>query len=169
MAYEPTASNKLDKMILVDLNKTSSTAVHDVGYKTGGSDGKEYQFDYYQSSGVAAAAGGPMVWVNTTGDYVVTSDTSDGDAEGSFAGVGVIDQANADSIYCWLQTKGLVDSALVGTGVAAGDHVYVGQSDVFESVEDDYSSTTENVLRAVGIATTAPSGSGTSTASILLW
>ena len=171
MAYEVPDSHefKAGNLLLCDIDATTSTAVHDAGYEADTDDGKVFVFKYYQSSGVAAAVGGPMVSLASSKSHVVTSDTSDSDAEGSFAGVATVIQGNSNNVYCWLQKKGVVKNALVASTVAAGDQVYVGQSEVFAAVEDDISSVSATALRAVGIAETAAAGAGTSTATVLLW
>lgn len=156
MAYSVPAPRLIKKgVILLDLAGSSATAVHQTGYTVETSDGKEFKFVYYQCGGdaVAAISGAPAVWVNTTADNVVTSDTSAADAEGGgCAGVFASDQANGDDIYLWIQTKGPADDCHLGSGVSAGDLLYVGQADVFEAVEDTFGSDHDIVIFGVAVA-----------------
>lgn len=168
MAYAVTASHLLDNIVLQDLDATSATALHELGYTVHGQDGKDYMYTQYDCSAVAVTAGGqPASWTNSTN--LVTSDTSDGDAEGGAgAGVFTVAQANSDDTFIWIQTKGEVEAALVSTAVAAGDSLYVSQNDEFESVEDVFNSNSATTVHIVAVARTAPSGSGASTANIVL-
>lgn len=148
---------------------SASLSIGSVGQTVRTDDGKEFTLYKYKSSGVAAYAGGPAVLSNSTAAYVCTSDTSDGDA-GGHGGIGVFcaSQANQDAIYLWVQTKGDVNDARVASTVAAGDLIYVGASELFEAVDDNFKSTVDTLYRGIAVAKEAAGGTGVSTADIQL-
>ena len=171
MAFTNPALNTLTREIPQSLAASNSVAQLTVGTTVGSDDGgKEFEYVKYECSGVAAVSGAPAIFSTDTGTVVVTADTSDGDAEGgAFAGVFCSDQANQNGIYLWIQTKGEVPDASVDSGVAAGDMLYVNQSDVFAAVDDNFDSTKDYIFHAVAVAKEAASGaSGTSKADIVL-
>lgn len=173
MAYSVPATHKIVSGGPIQFafdQSASSLTIGEVGQRVQTSDGKEFVLSKYQSSGVAAAAGGPLVFVQTTAAEVVTSDTSDGEADGSsFAGLACVAQANQNNIYIWRQTKGDADDALVASTVAAKDQLYCGASEVFAAIEDNFNSTTSVFYRGVASAKEAAGGTGTSTADIYLY
>lgn len=105
----------LDKPILQDLDSTGvATARHTPGYTVKNKDGREWTYILFDSSGVAAVAGGPAVWAQTTTNKVVTSDVSDAGTLGEgFAGVFM--SVLTDTYYGWIQTKGKVLAKLSST------------------------------------------------------
>ncbi len=169
MAYAVTNSNLLDRPILVDLDSTGvSSQVHEVGTVVRGDDGKAYRFVEFNSSDVAASTGAPAIWQNTTTDYAVTSDTSDGDAEGG-AFAGIFCSVLTDTYYGWIQIEGEADNVHVDSGVSKGDALYVDQSNVLAGIGDAFSSATENVFIQCGVAKTdAAAGDGASTSTVIL-
>ena len=118
-------SDLLDKPILSALTTTGdANAVHKTGYRVRASDGREFMYIKFDSSGVAAVAGAPAVFAQTTGttDIVVTSDVSDG----SLVACGAFLSILTDTYFGWIQTKGLLVGAPVtgsNADTSAGDPV----------------------------------------------
>jgi len=153
MAYSVPNTNVLDNIILCDLDASTANEVHTPGYTVRTKDGREFMFVKYECSGVAAISGAPAIFSGDLSTYVVTSDTSDGDAEGgAFAGIFCSDQADQNGIYLWIQTKGRAPDAHCEDAVAAGDLLYCGQADCFDAIEDAFDSTKNTLFRAVAIA-----------------
>lgn len=160
MAYSVPASHTLDSHILVGLAESTSTAVMSAGTIAETTDGRRFQFVYYQKSGVSAVSGAPAIWVNTTADNVVTSDTSDGDTEGgAYAGVFCQDQSDQNNIYLWIQTKGLAPDCHCESGVVAGDLLFAGQDDCFNAIDDVFFSTSATTYQGVAVAMEADTSS----------
>ena len=177
MAYSVPATNQLDKPILQGLQQSAAAAVHTMGYKVASDDGREFQYVYMQSSDVAMYSARPMVWVDTTADYVVTPDCSDAattmsaGGAGGFAGVATMNNIDVNAAYVWMQTKGLVDSALVSAVVALNDALIAEAENVFDDITPYHTSATSTHWRIVGHALTAAAAGVTSlhsTASIML-
>ena len=132
MAYAVPSTHKLMDPIISALDGTGDTYVEEayVGYKVRTNDAQEFQRVLFTCSGVAATAGAPAVWVDTTEDYVVTSDVSDvADGLMTAAGTGFAGLFTGNNStnrkYMWIQTKGLAADALVSTGVSANDGLVV--------------------------------------------
>lgn len=126
MAFTAAASNTLDKMILQDLTASSSTALHDLGYKTRATTGQEYTYVITNASTLAASAGYPAYFfINATNPWSVSSDYSDSAIDSSgFAGAFCCAvTAAAAAHYVWIQTKGVVPDAAVSTACAACDEL----------------------------------------------
>ena len=167
MAYSVPATHLLDRPILQGLASSSATAVHDVGYTVTSRDGKQFMYVYMQSESVATYPGAPAVWVDTTADYVVTPDCSKGAAAavgptggpggggGMLAGVFTLYNADDNNAYMWIQTKGLVDGALVSTTVAANDVLVVGNADCFDDAQSYASSLSDVFIQPCAVAVTA--------------
>jgi len=177
MAYSVTPTHQLDKPILQGLQVSSAAALHPLGDTVRGSDGKEYTYVYWQSSEVLMYSGRPMVAVDTTGDYVFTCDCSDsagGKAAGGSGpcfGVATMNNVSCDAAYVWMQTKGLVDSALVSAVVALNDLLIAEAEDCFDDLTPYHTSATSTNWHACAVALTAAAAGVTSlhsTASIML-
>lgn len=125
MAFAVTINtSQLDKPILQSLTSTGvATAVHQPGYTVCSDDGRVFQYVEFDESGVAAVAGAPCVFANTTDDneFVVTADVSDG----TLVPVGCFLSVLTDTYYGWIQREGFVKDAPVtdgaGADVSAGD------------------------------------------------
>jgi len=119
-------TRQLDKPILQDLTSTGvATAVHEPGYTVTADDGRVFKYAKFESSSVAAVAGAPCCWAQTTGDneFVVTADTSDP----SQVGIGCFLSVLTDTYFGWIQTAGFVKDVPItdgaGADVAAGDPI----------------------------------------------
>ena len=175
MAYSVPATHLLNKPILQGLQASSATAVHSVGDKVQSSDGKEFQYVYFASTGtVYMYTARPIVWSDTTGDYVVDCDVSTAEATRGFghgfAGVSTFANGDINAMYMWIQTKGLVDSAWVSTSVAVNDPLVAKTDDLFDDTVTFSSLSTTIKINAIAL-TAAAAGAGTgycSTASIML-
>ena len=171
-AYSVPATHQLDGPILFGLDESSSTLAHPyIGLVRRANDGREFQLVYYQCSAEVQSTGQALVWVDTTAEYVVTSDTSDAGSVGQgFAGLATHAEADSDNIYEWIQVKGYADNVPVVNGVTANDDLYVGAAQLIGSIEDDFDSTSELYPRAIGQALTDDEASGgSSTCSIVIW
>lgn len=105
LTYDTTT---FDKPILQALDSTGeSTAQHALGYRVCSTDGREWVYVLNTSSDVAAVAGAPAVMANTTTNWVVTPDVSDG----ALVGVGAYMSVLEDATYGWIQVKGKVVNA----------------------------------------------------------
>ena len=127
MAFTLTApSNILDKPILQALDSTGvATALHEPGYTVLAQDGREFKYVKFASSSVAAIAGAPCAFAQTTGDdgFVVTADVSDG----GDVSIGCFLSVLTDTYFGFIQTAGFVkDVPQSGSQdqVAAGDPLY---------------------------------------------
>lgn len=178
MAYSVPDTYKLDKPILQGLQNSSSTAKHPVGFRVSAEDGTEFQYVYMQSSGVTCYSGRPLVWVDTTGDYVVTPDASDAAPGkgandcGGFAGIATMNNIDVDAAYIFMQTKGLADSVLVSAVVAVNDELIVSDENCLDDITPYHTSATSTHYKLIGKAMTAAAageGSLHSTASIILY
>ena len=175
MAFSVPDTMKLNKPILLALDASSSSAVHEVGYRVSSTDGKEFVFTYMQCAAVATYEGSPAVWVDTTADYVVTPDCSagavaavgatGGPAGGAsgFAGVFCMNNTDSNNVYLWVQTRGLVDYACVSTDVAVNDVLLISADDCFVDAQSYASSLTDVFILPVGHALTAAAAHGTAT------
>jgi len=125
MAFTLTCpTTMLDKPILQSLTSTGvATAVHEPGYTVEAQDGREFMYGKFDSSGVAAVAGAPAVWAQTSGDdeCIFTADVTDG----GLCAIGCFLSVLTDTYFGWIQTKGFVKDAPVtdgaGADVAAAD------------------------------------------------
>lgn len=179
MAYSVPDTHQLKKQVILQgLQASSASQHHPLGYTVESDDGREFQYTYMESSDVAMYSGRPMVWVDTTADYVVTPDCSDATGgksaggAGGFAGVATMNNIDVNNAYVWIQTKGLVDSALVSAVVALNDELIVDLEDCFDDLTTYHTSATSTNWRVVGHAVTAAAagvGSLHSTASIMLY
>lgn len=178
MAYSPPEERRLSKPILQGLQVSSATAQHDVGYRVETDDGREFLYVELECSDVICYTGCPLVWCDTTEDYVVTPDISDAyvadEGNHGFAGVATMYNGDADNCYIWMQTKGLVDGALVSGDVAANDGLVAGfDTDALEARDALVTCAEDCEFTVVAIALTAASATGAvsgrgSTASIML-
>lgn len=156
MAFSITMeTSKLSGPILQALTSTgSATALHEPGLIITSEDGSAFQYVKCDSSGVAAVAGAPCVFAQTTTDsgFVVTPDVSDGSTAASGAFLSVL----ADGYYGWVQTKGLLVDAPAtdgaGANVAAGDPVGATTDGVWTKI------TVGGTVETAGIALMAGSG-----------
>lgn len=125
-------------LTLQALNSTGvAAAYHKPGYEITLADGRKFKYCLFDSSGVAAVAGAPVHWQQTTTPYVVTADLSDSPT--GFAGVATA--IYTDGYYVWVQTGGRVYDAAVSTNVAAGNALYGvndGQFDVATDGTNQY-------------------------------
>lgn len=127
MAFTVTCETRqLDKPILQALTSTGvATAVHEPGYTVTSDDGRVFQYVEFNSSSVAAVAGAPCVWAQTTGDdgFVVTADVSDG----ALNAIGCFLSVLTDAYHGWIQRAGFVKDVPItdgaGADVAAGDPI----------------------------------------------
>jgi len=157
----------LDHVILQDLDSTgSATALHTLGTLRKSTDGREFRYVLFTSSGVAAALAAPAILANTTTAWVVTSDTSDGDAEGG-AAAGVFASVLTDAYYGWIQVAGEVNLAPVVSTVAAGDALYVGQAQEFASIGAGVSSVSATQFTQCAVAMTAAAGTASTVTLVL--
>lgn len=156
LIYNIPNSSTLDRPILAGLGSSTATAVMDVGTTVSSTEGgRKFMYVCYDCSGVAAICGAPCVFSNCTAQLVVTSDTSDTNTEGAFAGVFCSDQANANKCWLWIQTHGEVTGAHCESDVAAGDSLFVGQNNCFDDVEGQFDSIGSSVYNIVAVAKTA--------------
>ena len=157
-AYSVPATRDLDTPILQGLQESSSAATHKVGTRVCSRDGREFTFVVMQCSGVAMYSGRPMVWIDGTADYQVTpniSDSASNEGNSGFAGVATMNNINVTSCYCWIQTRGLVDAALVSTTVDVNEALIVALSDdCFEDADGFMNSTLDSQFAIVGVALT---------------
>jgi len=175
--YSVPSSNKLDESIVQDLDATSATAVHNRGMRVKSSDGKEFVYVYMESAGVTTYAGRPMVWVDTTGYYVVNADASVGKdtdpmTANGFAGIAASQSVADNNMYLWIQTRGWADSVLVSTAVAVNSELVILDDDALDCVTTYHTSATSTHYRIIGKAMTAAAAGVTSlhsTASIILY
>jgi len=121
------STHNLRRPILQALDSTgTAVAQHTPGYTTTDQDGREWEYVQFDSSGVAAVAGAPAVWAQTTTNKVVTSDVSDASELGEgFAGVFM--SVLTDQYYGWIQTKGKVLARCSTTAV--GCSITIGAAD----------------------------------------
>ena len=160
MAYEVPVTRLLDKPILQGLQQSNATAMHEVGTIVTSADGKQFEYVYMECSGVACYSGRPMVWVDGTTDYLVTPDCSDaatGNAaggSGGFAGVATMNLIDEDNAYIWIQTKGIVQSAIVSSAVALNDALIPEAEDCFDDLTTYHTSATSTHWKVIGHALT---------------
>ena len=173
--YAVPASHTLDKPILQGLGSVSTTESDDgVGKAVLSDAGGRFVYVYMESSAVAAVAGAPAVWVDTTTNYVVTPDVSDaGGAVLGGTGRGMAGAfcaaSSADNAYMWIQTRGLASGIQVGSGVAANSALEMSSSNLFEDIGSTLSGGTAITCGfAVGAATDTVGG-GNSTADVQLY
>ena len=126
MAFSVTCpSYMLDKPILQSLTSTGvEDPVHEPGFLVTATDGRIFQYGCFDSSSVAAVAGAPVAWAQTSTDNTVvfTSDTSDG----SDVGIGCFLSILTDTYYGWIQRAGFVKD--VPVSATAGDPIYAQDS-----------------------------------------
>ena len=164
--------DELENLVLQDLDATSATLQQPyLGDTVKAKDGA-YKYVYYESSGVVIVAGAPAVWVDTTGDYVVTGDVSDAATALTFgagqAGVFCAPIADENNTYIWIKTNGFTPGVRVGSTVAANEELAMSTTDLYENIGSVLSGWAANATAfAVGAATDA-SGGGDSTADVLL-
>ena len=179
MSYTSTfavpASHTLDKPILQNLDVVATSEGGDkLGKPVLSDDGGRFIYVHQQSSAVAAVAGAPAVWVDTTANYVVTSDVSDaggavlGGTGRGMAGV-FCASTSASNAYLWIKTRGLTPGVRVGSGVAANAALEMSSTNLFEDIGSTLSGGTAITCGfAVGAATDAVGG-GNSTADVQLY
>jgi len=166
MAYAVSDTIKLDKPILLGLDASSASAVHEVGTVRTGTDGKEFTFVYMSSSDVQTYPGAPAVWVAGTTDYQVTPDCSDtaavlvgptggpAGAASGFAGLFTMANTDVNACYLWIQTKGLADGVFVSSGAVVNDDLIVTLENCLDGAQFYVNSLVDVYARVVGIATT---------------
>lgn len=160
--------------ILINLDQTSADAVQPVGDTVWSKDGRKYQFVYFDSTGDDVFyAGYPLVWGDSTTDYMVEADISNAHSVPvipgqGFAGVACAANADNNNYYGWVQQKGFCPGARGGTGVAANEPVTASTSNVFDILSSVLSGEQGlNVGIALGAATDAVGG-GVSTFDLIL-
>ena len=133
-----------------------------------------------ESSDVTLYSGRPLVWVDTTADYVVTPDASDGVAAAEeevggacgFAGIATMNNIDVNNAYVWMQIKGLADSVLVSAVVAVNSELIVDLEGCLDDIKTYHTSETSTHWRIIGHALTAAStavGSLHSSATVVLY
>jgi len=139
-------TEKMDKPILQALDSTGvATAVHTPGYRVTSDDGRVWQYVLFASSGVAAVAGAPAAWAQTTTNMAVTADLSDaGTAGGGIAGCFM--SVLTDTYYGWIQTKGQVVDAPMSTAVSAGDNLYAVTDATWDTANE-----LSHIVRAIAL------------------
>lgn len=116
----------LDKPILTALDSTGDAApVHEPGYTVTATDGREFKYVRFSSSEVAAIAGAPCAFAQSSDDneFIVTADVSDGGE----VGIGCFLSVLTDTYYGWIQTAGFVKDVPCSGSQAettAGDELY---------------------------------------------
>ena len=112
-----------DGVIIQDLDSTGTeSATHNPGYTIRDTEGREWQYVLFDSGGLAAVAGGPAFWAQTTTNSCVTSvETQTGITGEAFAGVFM--SVLTDTYYGWIQTRGKTlarcSTVVIGCGIAA--------------------------------------------------
>ncbi len=117
MAFTITqATHKLDKPIFQALTSTGvATALHTPGHTIRSTDGREYKYIKFDSSGIAAVAGAPCVVAKSEDTNVITADLSDG----KDVAVGCFLSILTDTYHGWIQTLGrAVDCPVSGSEAA---------------------------------------------------
>ena len=172
MAYSVPATHLIkNKVIAQNLDASSTTAAHELGYTVRTTTGKEFIYVHVCATNVVTHAGYPAYWLSGGSEYYVDSDFSDcqendgtdGPVGAVFAGVFAcaIAAAHGTNCYCWIQTKGEVPDASVSTDVTAQECL-VAKGDAFLDV---YSTAAESSSYVVAYALEAVSGD---TADIML-
>ena len=178
MAYSVPATHTLNKPIFQGLQVSSATRMHPLGFTVSGEDGSEFTYCIMESSDVLTYSGLPAVFVDSSDQWVVTPDASDGtggkSAGAAGVGVGVFTMNNIDvnSCYLWVQTAGPVDTAMVSAVVVANDELIVTDENHFDDLTPFHNSATSTNWRIVAKALTAAAAGVTSlhsTANIILY
>lgn len=154
-------THKLDRPILQALTSTGvSTALHVPGYIVRSTDGREYKYIKFDSSGIVAVAGAPCAVAQTEDPNVITADLSDG----TIVAVGCFLSILVDTYHGWIQTLGrAVDCPVSGSGaeVNAGEPLGATTDQVWSFVTVGGTTAEKAIARMDGVASTTAYGHAT--------